>query len=185
MRISDWSSDVCSSDLCSNFSRYRSVCCSPWFLILTPSSRKASNSGSSRAVSTRRLAIGPPMMSIALRRLGSAIALWALASKSWEVTCMLMVMPPSVFLADGGRIGHAGQHLGDMAHLYAAALALQLAGHVEQAAHVAGQQQPGAGGGDIGGLAADAVGDGEGGVRGKRGLVRVGTGGAGIHKKKK
>src|SRR3546814_1225210 len=133
MRISDWSSDVCSSDLCSNFSRYRSVCCSPWFLILTPSSRKASNSGSSRAVSTRRLAIGPPMMSIALRRLGSAIALWALASKSWEVTCMLMVMPPSVFLADGGRIGHAGQHLGDMAHLYAAALALQLAGHVEQA----------------------------------------------------
>src|SRR3546814_8979611 len=34
---------------CSNFSRYRSICCSTWFLILTPSSRKASNSGSSRA----------------------------------------------------------------------------------------------------------------------------------------
>src|SRR3546814_14792180 len=103
MRISDWSSDVCSSDLGDGHHR--------------------------------RLAIGPPMMSIALRRLGSAIALWALASKSWEVTCMLMGLPPSVFLADGGRIGHAGQHLGDMAHLYAAALALQLAGHVEQAAH--------------------------------------------------
>src|SRR5579885_3190237 len=39
-----------------------------------------------------------------------------------------------------------------MAHAHAPALALQLAGHVEEAAEIAGEERVGAGGGDIGGL---------------------------------
>ena len=60
----------------------------------------------------------------------------------------------------GARIGHAGQHLGDVAHGDRAALALELAGHVEQAAEIAGEQRVGAGGRDVGRLVADhLVGD--------------------------
>ena len=44
----------------------------------------------------------------------------------------------------GGAVGHAGQHFGDMAHLDRRALALQLAGHVHEAAEIAGQQRIGA-----------------------------------------
>ena len=60
----------------------------------------------------------------------------------------------------GGVIGHAGQHLGDMAHLDVGAAARQLAGHVHQAAEIAGEQRRGAGRLDIAGLLVDdGVGD--------------------------
>ena len=59
------------------------------------------------------------------------------------------------------RLGElAGQHLGHVAHGDLAALARQLAGHVHQAAEIAGEQQVGAGRGDVLGLALDdGVGD--------------------------
>ncbi len=51
-------------------------------------------------------------------------------------------------------VGHAGEHLGDMAHPDGGAFARQPAGDVEQAAEIAGQQRVGAGGGDVGRLVA-------------------------------
>ena len=50
--------------------------------------------------------------------------------------------------------GHAGEHLGDMADADRRPCALELAGHVEQAAEIAGEQRVGAGRRDIRGLVA-------------------------------
>ena len=62
--------------------------------------------------------------------------------------------------ADRRGIGHAGQHFRDMPDLDRAALALQLARDVHEAAEVAREQGISAAGRDVGGLALDhAVGD--------------------------
>ena len=55
----------------------------------------------------------------------------------------------------GGVVGHAGEHFGDVTGYSPAALALQLAGHVHQAAEVAGEQRVRAGRRDVGGLLLD------------------------------
>ena len=52
-------------------------------------------------------------------------------------------------------VGDAGQYLGDMASLDAAADAGQLAGDVQQAAEIAGEHRIGTGRDDLGGLVAD------------------------------
>ena len=77
-----------------------------------------------------------------------------LCLKSCAVDCISGLSPIARVVA------HVGQHLGDVAHLHRAALALQLARHVHQAAEIAGQQRVGAGRGDVAGLLADhGVGD--------------------------
>src|SRR5262245_28232357 len=76
--------------------------------------------------------------------------------KALELGCSIALLR----LADRRVVGHAGQHFGDMAHFDRAALALQLAGDVHQAAEISGQQGVSAAGRDIGGLALDhAVGN--------------------------
>ena len=55
-------------------------------------------------------------------------------------------------LADRRDVAHAGQHLGDVAHAHFSIQPLQLAGHVHEAAEVAGKQRVGAGRGDVVGL---------------------------------
>src|ERR1043165_297370 len=127
-----------------------------WFFKSRARSRSCSNSGRLFAA-LRRFGIDWTRRTLkASCNCGSAIAFVASVVKALEVGCNMALLR----FADRGRVGHAGQHFGDMAHFDLAAFALQLAGDVHETAKIAGEQSVGASGRDIGGLALDhAVGD--------------------------
>ena len=66
-----------------------------------------------------------------------------------------MVVRRGLCVSDGRRVEIAREHLDHVTRLEGAALAAGLAGHVHQAAEIAGEDQIGAGGGDVAGLVAD------------------------------
>src|SRR5579862_1911654 len=102
-------------------------------------SRSPSNSGSA-VKAAARLAMKPVgMLRSAACSCRSASASRAFALKAGEVISMLLLR-----LADRGAVGHAGQHLGDVAGGDGPALAGELARHIEQAAEIAGEQRAGA-----------------------------------------
>ena len=119
-------------------------------------SRSASNSGSR----SRRL---PPPLGEAHLQLGQRLLQVGIGQRRVDIVLEVVrgrLHQRSPPVSPIGGLAHAGQHLGDVAHLDRAALALQLAGHVHQAAEIAGQQRVGAGRRDVGGLLADhGVGD--------------------------
>src|SRR5688572_28337129 len=139
----------------SNSARYSSSRLSTWFLRSRPASRSASNSGSA-AIACWRLSMNlVRTWPSACCRCASFSARVTLSLKRCAVDS-IGLLP----LADRGPVGHAGQHLGDVARLDLAAGALQLAGDVEQAPHVRRQHHVGAGRFDVGDLVRDhAVGD--------------------------
>ncbi len=77
-----------------------------------------------------------------------------MSTKRGVVASALTTSPPCG-LADRRIVGHAGKHLGDVANLHGAALALHLARNVHQASQVARKQRVGAARRDIGALPAD------------------------------
>src|SRR6266566_3895078 len=124
-------------------------------------SRSASNSGSLSATSRRRAMKFASTNFSAFCKSASASAAFALSLKRGEVAaCVatsLIASPSRGPLREPDRriIRHSGQNLGDVARLNIGAVALQLAGHVHEAAEIAGQQQIGAGRRDGGGFLAD------------------------------
>src|SRR4051812_18345189 len=119
-----------------------------WFFRSRAVSRNCSNSGRLLAA-LRRFGIDCTRRTLkASCNCGFAIALVDSLEKALAFgwTMALLRLP------DRRCVGHAGQHFGDMAHLYRAALALQLAGDVHQAAEIAGEQGVGAAGDDVRGL---------------------------------
>src|SRR6516164_11571570 len=104
-------------------------------------SRSASNSGS-RSMASRRRSGNPLCINAnARRRIGLARPARAFASKVLLVASMSL--PRS---ADRrGFLGHPGEHLGDMADLDPAAMAMELARDVQQATEIPRQDRRGAG----------------------------------------
>src|SRR5690606_17207446 len=104
-------------------------------------SRISSNSGSASAALARFSMKPTRTCPSASWRLGSTSACLALSLNVLVWTSIASACR----LADRRRlVGHAGEHLGDMAGVDADVVALQLAGHVHQAAEVAGEQGAGA-----------------------------------------
>src|SRR5687767_14732986 len=139
----------------SNSARYSSSRLSTWFLRSRPASRSASNSGSASIACWRLTMNLVRTWPSACCRCAPFSARVTLSLKRCAVDS-IRLLP----LADRGLVGHAGQHLGDVARLDLAARALQLARDVEQASHVGRQHDIGAGRFDIGNLVLHhAVGD--------------------------
>src|SRR5690348_16272137 len=125
-----------------------------------PSSRSASNSGR-RSIAARRFAGKPTrMLSRARCRIGLLSAFFAFALKAG----LVMSMSPLPLLRRLRRlrppdrrplVGHVGEHLGDVADAHVQPLPRQLAGHVEEAAHVAGEEGVGTGAYYVGRLVGD------------------------------
>src|SRR6185369_8911123 len=121
-----------------------------WFFRSRALSRNASNSGSAAAALLRLGIEWVLRMPSASCSWVSAMASVDFSTKSLEVGCSMASSLP-----DRGFVGHPGQDFGDVPYLDGAALALQLAGDVHQAAEIAGEQMPSAAGDDVGGLALD------------------------------
>src|SRR5215813_14249919 len=98
------------------------------------------------------------MPASAFCRLASASASLAFSLKSRESLTLTLIWRRSCFaapLANGRAISHAGQDLGHVARLHLRPAPAELAGHVQQAAEVAGQQRARAGLLDILGFLGD------------------------------